>query len=118
MKKLISNFLILILLFSSPTFSSDKKQEDYELIEKIITQGKIIHKRTKKYYGDAFDLDPRSRSAQPETWDSLAGQKYTLELFISYKKKLYSCVFFATSGHTDLAFKEGWDCDMFLEKNK
>ena len=42
MIKLISNFLILILLFYSPAFSSDNKQEDYELIEKIITQGIIV----------------------------------------------------------------------------
>ena len=119
MKKLISNFLILILLFSSPTFSSDKKQEDYELVEKIITQGKIIHKRVTTYYGVPFGVygshaDKRTDGA--DTWESLNDKTYKLELLISYKKKLYSCTF-SGDGHSDFAFKEDWMCNSFLEKN-
>ena len=116
MKKLILNFLFLILLFSSPTFSSDKKQEDYELIEKIIAQGKIIHKRVTTFYGDAFSsLDPRPdrRMEGADTWDSLVEKRYKLELLISYKKKLYSCIF-SGDGHSDFAKKESWFCDSFL----
>ena len=118
MIKLFFKFLLLIFLFSSPTFSSDNKQEAYELIEKIITQGKIIHKRVTTYYGDAFDSlkdfnDKRMEGT--DTFDSLLDKRYKLELLISYKKRLYSC-YFLGDGHSDFAFKEDWMCNSFLEK--
>ena len=114
--KLIFKF-ILIFMFGSLQVVATEKEEEYKRIERIITEGKIIHKKTMRWFMDYEDVTPNARDGKPDTSDDLMERYYTLRFLISFKKKLYDCTYSERDNY-GFNIKDSWSCVHIFEPNK
>tara|TARA_Y100001970_G_scaffold68742_1_gene87708 strand:+ start:544 stop:915 length:372 start_codon:yes stop_codon:yes gene_type:complete len=117
MYRLFIKLIILFFLSTSTVQASEERELEYKRIEKIITEGKILHKRSRAYYFDNDLIPGHVRRGYPETYFDLELKTFILEFLISYKKKLYSCEF---GGQASFSFmhKNQWNCIHIFETEK
>ena len=104
---------MLILLFgvNSQTLAQKRSEKEYEKIEKIITQGRIIHKERVTWFSDNT---PKS-SLNSNTGEATFWKIHNLYLLIDYKDKLYSCEA-STGGFPSFIVRREWDRYHIFEK--
>ena len=115
--KLLYKFILIILLGTFPVIASDKEEEQYKLIEKIITEGKIIHKKSRSYYDNAGSIPSNVRNGNPETFWDLQSKNYTLDFLINYKTQLYNCSY-SSKESFNFSNRAGWYCYHIFEIEK
>ena len=115
--KLLYKFILIILLGTSPVIASDKEEKHYKLFEKIITEGKIIHKKSRTYYDDEDSIPSNVLNGNPDTYWDLQFKNYTLDFLIKYKKQLYNCSYYNKESF-DFSDRDRWYCHHIFEIEK
>lgn len=104
---------MLILLFglNSQILAQKRSEKEYEKIEKIITQGRIIHKERETM----FHRDTPKNLLNLNTFERSMWTTFYLYLLIDYKDKLYSCQV-SQKGSLDFWDRDSWLCFHIFEK--
>ena len=79
MYRLFIKLIILFFLSTSTVQASEERELEYKRIEKIITEGKILHKRSRAYYFDNDLIPGHVRRGYPETYFDLELKTFILE---------------------------------------
>ncbi len=114
--RLVSVILFLFFGINTQIFAQEKSEKEYKEIEKIIAQGRIIHKETYTYYMDEDEIPVSAKKGRPESFLDLFDKRFTIELLIVYKNKLFSCNNGFSSYTDKFTEKEKWNCYHIFNK--
>ena len=104
---------MLILLFglNSQTLAQKRSEKEYAKIEKIITQGRIIHKERETLFSD----DTPKSLLNSKTDEATFWKTHYLYLLIDYQDKLYRCSA-VSYGSPSFVLRENWTCYHIFQK--